>query len=42
MRLSGMRQNVSYIHMARIMFDVNDYSSEGYVRIDSLQLDEVE
>lgn len=25
---------------ARIMFDVNDYSSEGYVRIDSLQLDE--
>lgn len=25
---------------ARIMFDVNDYSSEGYIRIDSLQLDE--
>ena len=25
---------------ARIMFDVNDYSSEGYIRIDYLQLDE--
>lgn len=24
---------------ARIMFDVNDYSSEGYVRVDSLQID---
>ena len=24
---------------ARIMFDVNDYSSEGYIRMDSLQID---